>query len=454
VTKLLNIAGAYWRGDERNKMLQRIYGISFPKRKELEEHLAVLEEAKRRDHRTLGRDLDLFSIHEEVGAGLVHWHPKGARVRATIEDFWRSEHQKRGYELVFTPHIASERVYEISGHLQNYAENMYSPMDIDGFPYRVKPMNCPGHILIYQSWMRSYRDLPIRYAELGTVYRYERSGVLHGMLRVRGFTQDDSHIFCTPEQLTDEINGVLDLMEFMMATFGYTYKAYLATRPEKYLGTDEEWEVATEALRQALVDRQMEYEIDPGGGVFYAPKIDIKLWDSLGREWQGPTVQVDLNLPNRFDINYVGEDGDHHRVAMIHRTVLGSMERFIGGLVEHYGGNFPVWLAPVQVVVIPISSDQHNYAEHIIGALKAEGIRGELDARNEKMGYKIREAETQKIPYMIIVGKQEVAAKVVSLRHHGEGDLGKLPLDECLRRISHEIETRALPNALSAERST
>jgi len=443
IFKLLSSAGAYWRGDERNPMLQRIYGVSFAKRQALDQFLAALEEAKRRDHRVLGRELDLFSVHDAAGAGLIHWHPKGARIRAIIEDFWRSEHYKRGYELVFTPHIASDRIYETSGHLKNYADVMYSPMDIDGFPYRLKPMNCPGHILIYQTQMRSYRDLPIRYAELGTVYRYERSGVLHGMLRVRGFTQDDSHIFCTPGQLTDEINGVLDLTEFMMRTFGYTYNVYLATRPEKSLGTDEEWKAGTEALRQALIDRQMEYEIDPGGGVFYAPKIDLVLRDCLGRQWQGPTIQVDLNLPNRFDIDYIGEDGQPHRVAMIHRTVLGSMERFIGGLIEHYGGFFPLWLAPVQALVIPISSDQHEYAQRVADTLKSKGIRIEIDARNEKMGYRIREAETQKIPYMIIVGRKEAEAELVSLRHHGEGDLGSVSLDALLSRMAREIETRA-----------
>ena len=448
VFKLLSIAGAYWRGDERNRMLQRIYGVSFPKKKALDEYLALLEEAKTRDHRALGRDLDLFSTHEEIGAGLIHWHPKGARIRAAIEDFWRAEHYKRGYNLVFTPHIASDRIYEISGHLENYAESMYSPMDIDGFPYRVKPMNCPGHILIFQTRTRSYRDLPIRYAELGTVYRYERSGTLQGLFRVRGFTQDDSHIFCTPDQLADEVIGVLDLTEFMMATFGYTYKTCLSTRPEKSLGTDEEWEVATEALRQALTRRHTEYEVDPGAGVFYAPKIDIKLQDSLGREWQGTTIQVDLNLPNRFHLDYVGEDGDLHRVAMIHRTVLGSMERFIGGLIEHYGGYFPLWLAPVQAVVIPISSDQHEYAERVVQTLASKGIRVELDARNEKIGYKIRESETQKIPYMIIVGRKEEEADLVSLRHHGEGDLGVTSLEECLTRMSDEVETRSIPDSL------
>jgi len=440
--KLLSVAGAYWRGDERNKMLQRIYGVSFPRRKELEEHLAFLEEAKKRDHRTLGRDLDLFSTHAEVGAGLIHWHPKGAAIRATIEDFWRAEHRARGYELVYTPHIASERIYEISGHLEAYAEDTYSPMDIDGMPYRLKPMNCPGHILVYKGHLRSYRDLPIRYAELGTVYRYERSGVLQGMLRVRGFTQDDAHIFCRSDQLAGEINGVLDLMEFMMTTFGYTYQAYLATRPEKSIGSDEEWELATEALKRALEDRGMAYDIDPGGGVFYAPKIDIKLWDSLGREWQGPTIQVDLNLPERFDISYTGEDGAPHRAAMIHRTVLGSMERFIGGLIEHYGGAFPTWLAPVQVAVLTVSDEFQDYADEIRGRLASRGVRVSVSRTSAKLGYKIREAEMEKIPCMLIVGEKERADQTVSVRRHGEGDMGTVSLEAFEGSILEEIRNK------------
>jgi len=440
--KLLSVAGAYWRGDEQNKMLQRVYGVSFPRRKELEEHLAFLEEAKKRDHRTLGRDLDLFSTHAEVGAGLIHWHPKGASVRATIEDFWRAEHRTRGYELAYTPHIGSERIYEISGHLEAYADDMYSPMDIDGMPYRLKPMNCPGHILIYKSRLRSYRDLPIRYAELGTVYRYERSGVLQGMLRVRGFTQDDAHIFCRPDQLADEINGVLDLMEFMMTTFGYTYQAYLATRPERSIGSDEEWERATDALKRALEDRKMAYDIDPGGGVFYAPKIDIKLWDSLGREWQGPTIQVDLNLPERFDISFTGEDGASHRAAMIHRTVLGSMERFIGGLIEHYGGAFPTWLAPVQVAILPVSDDFQDYAEEIQGRLRERGVRVSVSRTSAKLGYKIREAEMEKVPCMLIVGEKEQAERAVSVRRHREGDTGVVSLEAFESSILEEIRNR------------
>jgi len=331
--KLLSLAGAYWRGDEKNRMLQRVYGTAFVKKKELDEYLRRLEEAKRRDHRRLGQELDIFSVHQEVGSGLIHWHPKGAMVRHIIEDFWVKEHLKRGYDLVYTPHIASERVYHISGHLENYAESMYGPMEIDKEPFRLKPMNCPGHIMIYKTHKRSYRELPVRYAELGTVYRYERSGVLHGMLRVRGFTQDDAHIFCTPEQLVDEVYGVIELSDFMMKSFGYRYKTCIATRPEKAMGSEEVWEEALSRLREAAERFGLDWETDPGGGVFYGPKIDIKLLDALDREWQGPTIQVDFNMPERFDVNYVGADGAEHRVVMVHRTVLGSMERFIGGLL-------------------------------------------------------------------------------------------------------------------------
>ncbi|MBI2864562.1 MAG: threonine--tRNA ligase [Chloroflexi bacterium] len=440
--KLLSVAGAYWRGDEHSPMLQRIYGTAFPTDSDLEAHLQKLAEAVRRDHRRLGKDLDMFSVHDEIGPGLILWHPRGARVRTLIEDFWRAEHDKRGYEPVYTPHIASERIYAISGHLENYAENMYSPMDIDTMPYRVKPMNCPGHILIYKSRLRSYRELPIRYAELGTVYRYERSGVLHGMLRVRGFTQDDSHIFCTPEQLTDEIIGVLDLMDHMMKTFGYTYSAYLATRPDKHLGTDEMWERATNGLRQALQRRGMSYEVDPGGGVFYGPKIDIKLWDALGREWQGPTVQLDLNLPERFDVNYIGADGAEHRVVMIHRTVLGSMERFIGGLIEHYAGAFPVWLAPTQATVIPIADRHLDFAKGVGDRLRAAGLRAEVDARAERMALKIRDAQLQKIPYMLVVGDQEVTANSVSVRLRSGENLGATPVDEFIAIAKKAVEER------------
>lgn len=436
--KLLSVAGAYWRGDEKNPMLQRIYGVSFPDNKRLAAHLEYLEEVKRRDHRTLGAKLDLFSVDEEIGAGLVLWHPNGAILRGVIEDFWRDEHRKRGYQVVYTPHIASERVYKRSGHLETYNENMYSPMDIDGSPYYVKPMNCPGHIKIYQTRTRSYRELPLRLCELGTVYRYERSGVLHGMLRVRGFTQDDSHIFCTTEQVVGEVKKVLDFIVELMHVFGYDYSAYLSTRPGKSIGEERVWEDATASLKQALEENGTPYELDEGGGAFYGPKIDIKLRDALGRMWQGPTIQVDFNLPERFDVNYVGSDGQEHRVVMIHRVVLGSMERFIGGLIEHFAGAFPVWLAPVQVVVMPITDAQHEYAAGLVGRMRALGLRVEFDSRNEKVNRKIRDAEEMKIPYMLVIGQKEVDAGTVSVRKRGQGDLGALPADEIIARIRRE----------------
>ncbi|MBZ0189958.1 MAG: threonine--tRNA ligase, partial [Candidatus Obscuribacterales bacterium] len=398
--KLLKVSGSYWRGDEKKENLQRVYATAWWSKKDLDDYLNRLEEAEKRDHRKLAKQLDLFSVHDEVGPGLIFWHPNLATVRDTIEEFWRKEHRRRGYDFVYTPHIASEDLYKISGHLENYAENMYAPMDIDDQPYRCKPMNCPGHIMIYKTKLRSYRDLPLRYAELGTVYRYERSGVLHGMLRVRGFTQDDSHIFCTPEQLKDEINGVLDLIDKLMSTFGYTYKCYLSTRPEKSLGTDEQWEMATNGLGDAMKDRGIGYEVDEGGGVFYAPKIDVKLFDAIGREWQGPTIQVDLNLPKRFDVTYIGEDGERHQAIMIHRAVLGSMERFCGGLIEHYGGSFPLWLAPKQVVVMPIADRHQEKAVEIHALLLENDIRATLDDKSETVNYRIREAQMQQIPYM------------------------------------------------------
>jgi threonyl-tRNA synthetase len=440
--KLLNVAGAYWRGDEHRPMLQRIYGTVWANQEQLDAYLKRLAEIERRDHRRLGKELDLFSVSPDVGAGLILWHPKGAMIRHQIETFWKEEHLKRGYELVYTPHIASEEIYKISGHLEAYADMMYAPMDIDGNPYRAKPMNCPAHIRIFQSTIRSYRDLPIRYAELGTVYRYERAGVLHGLLRVRGFTQDDSHIFCRPDQLKAEVNGVLDLTLFMMDTFGYTYHAYLATRPAKSIGTDEEWAFATNALREVLEERGMPYDVDEGGGVFYAPKIDIKLWDALGREWQGPTCQVDLNLPVRFNINFIGEDGKEHRVIMIHRTVLGSMERFIGGLIEHYAGAFPVWLAPVQAIVIPIADRHLDYARQVEAQMKAVGLRVNVDARAERMNLKIRQAELQKVPYMLVVGDKEVASGQVAVRTRDSGDLGPQPLGEFIAMAKEAVEKR------------
>ncbi len=415
--KLVSIAGAYWRGDEHNPMLQRVYGVAFDTEEALAEYLKNLEEAARRDHRKLGRELDLFSIHEEAGPGLVHWHPKGSTIRGVIEDFWKGEHFKRGYDLIYTPHIAKLDLWKTSGHWEFYRDYLYSPMDVEGQEYIIRPMNCIGHILIYKTSQRSYRELPLRYAELGTVYRYERSGVLHGLSRVRGFTQDDAHIFCRFDQLEEEVVGVLELALFMVDTFGFTnYKVFLSTRPEKYAGDTKIWEQATDTLARALERQKLGYEIDPGEGVFYGPKIDIKFEDAVGRGWQGPTIQVDFNLPARFEVNYIGEDGQEHMVAMVHRTVLGSMERFLASLIEHYGGAFPVWLAPVQAVVIPVADRHLEYARKLESELKKEGIRGVVDARSETVNMKIRQAQMEKVPYMLVVGDREVADATVSIR--------------------------------------
>ena len=440
--KLLTIAGAYWRGDEKNRMLQRIYGTSFPSQKELAAHLEKLEEAKRRDHRKLGKELDLFSIHQDVGAGLIYWHPKGAVVRRVIEDFWKDTHVQRGYELVTTPHIAHSDLWRTSGHYDFYRENMYT-LGIDEEEYVLKPMNCPGHILIYQSQLRSYRDLPVRFAELGTVYRYERSGTLHGMLRVRGFTQDDAHIFCTPDQLVSEIVGVLDLTEYMLKTFGFeNYKVELSVRDpqnkQKYAGTDEQWDRAEEALIEALKQKGLPYKRMEGEAVFYGPKIDTKLIDALGRGWQGPTTQFDFNLPSRFDVTYIGEDGKKHYVYMVHRTVLGSMERFTGALIEHYAGAFPLWLAPVQVKILPIGDRHVEYANQVAAALRQQKYRAEIDMRDEKIGQKIRVAQVEQVPYMLIIGDKEVTDQTVSLRHRRKGDVGSLTIEQLLCQLSDE----------------
>jgi threonyl-tRNA synthetase len=442
--KLTHVAGAYWLGNERNEMLQRIYGTAFPTRDELDRHLAAIEEALKRDHRRLGKELGLFSVHEEVGPGLIFWHPKLGMVRHLMESLWRDEHLRRGYQFVYTPHLASEKLFEVSGHLQNYAELMYSPMDIDGAPFRVKPMNCPGHIMIYKSRKHSYRDLPLRFAELGTVYRYERSGVLHGMERVRGFTQDDSHVFCTPDQLADEVEGILDLMDFLLRTFRYDYDCYLATRPaEKYLGSDEEWAFATDALRKALDRRGLPYRVDEGGGAFYAPKIDVKLRDALGREWQCPTIQVDLNLPKRFGVTYTGPDGQEHECVMLHRALYGSLERFAGIFIEHTGGEFPVWIAPVQVVIIPANPKARDYAEQTARMLKGGGVRVETDLRDEKLGAKIRDAEIQKVPYMVVVGPREAEAGTVAPRRKGHGELPAMSREAFLERVQRETRERS-----------
>ncbi len=441
--KLTHIAGAYWRGDEKRPMLQRIYGVACDSQTDLESHLAHLAEAARRDHRKLGRDLDLYSIHEEIGPGLICWHPKGAVVRQVIEDFWKAEHRKQGYDIVYTPHVAKIDLWKTSGHWDFYRNYLYSPMEVEEQQYILKPMNCLGHIMIYQSQIRSYRDLPIRYAELGTVYRYERAGVLYGLARVRGFTQDDAHIFCRSDQIEAEVAGVVKLAQFMMTTFGFNdYELLLSTRPEKYAGTLEMWEQATGSLNHVLDALDLPYKIDPGEGVFYGPKIDIKLRDALGHDWQGPTIQVDFNLPQRFDVNYAGEDGAEHTATMIHRTVLGSMERFLACLVEHYGGAFPVWLSPVQAVVIPIADRHIPYAKQVETELKQAGIRTQANDRTERMNLKIRQAQLAKIPYMLIVGDKEAASSQVSVRLRSGEDLGAQSLADTIGRITASVEAK------------
>ncbi|MCH8864727.1 MAG: threonine--tRNA ligase [Chloroflexi bacterium] len=443
--KLVSTAGAYWRGDEHNKMLQRIYGVAFDTQEALDEHLARLKEMARRDHRKLGRELDLFSIQDEFGPGLVLWHPKGAIIRREIEDFWKDEHVRRGYDIVYTPHLARMELWRTSGHLEFYLDYLYSPMDVEGQKYIMKPMNCLGHILIYKTKLHSYRELPIRYAELGTVYRYERSGVLHGLSRVRGFTQDDAHIFCRFDQLEDEITGVLDLALFMIDSFQFSnYQVMLSTRPDKCAGSPEVWEKATGILRKALERAGLSYEIDPGEGVFYGPKIDIKFESALGKAWQGPTIQVDFNLPPRFDVTYIGEDGQEHSVVMVHRTVLGSMERFLATLIEHYGGAFPLWLAPVQVKLIPVADRHLEYAHKLAGELKAAGIRAEVDTRAERINFKIRQAQLEKIPYMLVVGDKEAEAGTVSVRRRSGEQLADQPFDGFKKKVSEAIASRTM----------
>lgn len=438
--KLLSTGGAYWRGDERNAMLQRIYGTSFPTQKELDAYLAKLEEIKRRDHRKLGKELDLISIQDDIGPGLVLWHPKGALVRLLIENFWREQHLQHGYQLVYSPHVARLDLWKTSGHVDYYRENMFVPMKVEASEYQLKPMNCPFHIMIYKSHMRSYRDLPIRYGELGTVYRYERTGVLHGLLRVRGFTQDDAHLFCRPDQIESEVSHVLDFTFFMMKTFGFSdFEVYLSTRPEKAVGSEERWTQATDALEAALKNRGVAYEVDPGEGVFYGPKIDIKIKDVLGRSWQCSTVQVDFNNPERFELAYTGEDGKAHQPIMIHRALLGSIERFFGILVEHYAGAFPTWLAPVQARVLPITDKQRQYADTVVSQLQAAGYRTEADARNEKIGLKIREAEKAKIPYMLVVGDREMEAGTVAVRGRSGANLGTLSVPGVIDLIKSDI---------------
>jgi threonyl-tRNA synthetase len=444
---LLKVAGAYWRGDEHKQMLQRIYGTSWPSEVMLEQYLHKLEEARKRDHRVLGRQLDLFSINDTVGPGLVLWHPKGAMIRYVIESFWREEHLRRGYELVYTPHLGRIQLWETSGHLGWYKDNMFAAMEMDGQDYMAKPMNCPFHIQVYQSKLRSYRDLPIRLFEFGTVYRYERGGTLHGLLRVRGLTQDDAHIFCHPSQIKDEVEGVLNLIFYMMRCFGFErYKIDLSLRDPKdeakYIGSGEVWEQAERALEETLQRMELPYHRAAGEASFYGPKIDVKLVDAIGREWQMSTIQLDFQLPERFDLSFMGEDGQRHRPVMIHRAVLGAIERFFGILIEHYAGAFPLWLAPVQARVMTITDRQRDYATQVSAQLRAAGIRAEADLRNEKISYKIREAQTEKIPYMLVVGDREVAAGKVAVRLRGGSDLGPLPVAECVTRMREEIERK------------
>jgi threonyl-tRNA synthetase len=416
--KLLSVAGAYWRGKETNPMLQRIYGTAWTNPKELRTHMNDLQEREKRDHRKLGRDLDLYSIHEEAGSGLVYWHPMGGRIRQAIEDYWRLEHRQNGYELLYTPHVGKSWLWQTSGHLDFYKEGMYSSMEIDGSDYYMKPMNCPFHIMIYQSSLRSYRELPLRWAELGTVYRYERSGVLHGLLRVRGFTQDDAHIICSPDQIEDEIVEVLRFSLAMLKNFGFSdIKAYLATKPEKSVGDNGSWQKAQDSLRKAIEKEGLEYEMDEGGGAFYGPKIDLKIKDALKREWQLSTIQFDFNLPERFDMTFVDSDGKEKRPFMVHRALLGSLERFFGILIEHYGGAFPVWLAPEQAVVIPVAPAFNDYAAEVAAELKKTEIRSRLDDTDLRMNAKIRNAQNLKIPYMLIVGEAEEEAGTVSIRY-------------------------------------
>lgn len=428
--KVLSTSGAYWRGDERNPQLQRIYGTCFPTEAALVEYLHQLEEARRRDHRRLGAELDLFSVQDSIGPGLILWHPKGAVIRRQLEEFLYEAHFRRGYQVVYTPHVARLEHWRVSGHLDFYRDYMFPPMELEErVPYQLKPMNCPFHIVIYKSRRRSYRELPVRLFEFGTVYRYERSGVLHGLLRVRGFTQDDSHIFCTQDQIEAEILGVLDFIREVLGTFGFhEYKVYLSTRPEKYVGTLEAWEVATRSLQQALEGAGLAYEVDPGEGVFYGPKIDVKIRDAIGRWWQCSTVQVDFNLPERFDLTYVGPDGHPHRVTMIHRAILGSMERFMGVLIENFAGAFPFWVAPVQARVLPISDRHADYARRVQQRLSQQGFRVEVDLRDERVSAKVRDAELEKVPFIFVVGDREAAQETVAVRVRGLGDQGPWPV--------------------------
>jgi threonyl-tRNA synthetase len=439
--KLLRVAGSYWRGDEKNPMLTRLYGTAFFDKKELKKHLNRLEEAKKRDHRKLGKQLGLFTIQDEVGPGLILWQPRGAMLRKLIEDYWKDEHYKFGYQLLYTPHIARQDLWKTSGHLDFYGENMYSAMEIDEVAYQLKPMNCPFHIGIYNADKHSYREFPLRWCELGTVYRYERTGALHGLMRVRGFTQDDAHIFCRPEQLEDEIFNIIDLNLHILKTFGFAdYDVYLSTRPEKYVGSDEHWELSTEALKQAMEKKGLAYEVDPGEGVFYGPKIDIKIKDQLGRSWQCSTIQVDFNLPERFGMSYTGADGGEHQPIMIHRALMGSLERFIGVLIEHYAGAFPLWMAPEQARVMNITDDQADYCTKVVADLRKAGVRVEQDLRNEKLNYKIREAQLMKVPYMLIIGGREKEDATVTVRKRNGDNLPPMSAQDFADMVRRECE--------------
>ena len=438
--KLLNVSGAYWRGDEKRQMLQRIYGTAFEKPEELKDYLWKQEEAKKRDHRKLGKELELFTISEEVGQGLVLWLPKGAKIRKLIENFWSEEHEKAGYEFVYTPHIGKANLWETSGHLGFYKDNMYSPIDIEGQQYFIKPMNCPFHIAIYKNSTKSYRDLPIRYCEEGTVYRYERSGTLHGLTRVRGFTQDDAHLFCREDLMPAEIDSVVEFSIHILRSFGFQeFSAYLSTKPEKSVGDPERWEAAEAALEASLKRHNLPYEVDEGGGAFYGPKIDFKVNDAIGREWQLSTIQFDFNLPERFDVTYVGEDGQLKRPYMIHRALLGSLERFFGVLIEHYAGAFPAWLAPIQVELIPIADRHIDYAKEVADQLRANGIRCEVNAGSDRMNAKIRDAQKQKIPYMLILGDKEAEEKGVSLRMRSGENPGAMSVDEFIALVKKQV---------------
>ncbi len=441
--KLTSIAGSYFKGDENNTMLQRIYGTTFATKEELSAHFQMLEEAKKRDHRKLGKELDLFSFSDSVGPGLVLWHPKGAFIRQTFEDFWRGEHYKNGYEQLYTPHIGRSELWETSGHLDFYAEGMYAPMVIDDSEYYAKPMNCPFHIEIYKSKLRSYRELPLRWAELGTVYRHEKSGVLHGLLRVRGFTQDDAHIICTPEQIEDEITEVLRFSLAIWKAFGFTeIKPYLATRPEKAVGDPARWDLALKSLEKAVKNAGLECEMDEGGGAFYGPKIDLKIKDAIGREWQTTTIQFDFNLPERFDMTYIGEDGQKHQPFMVHRALFGSIERFFGILVEHYAGAFPLWLAPVQAEIIPITDRQHEMAQKVCAELRSQGLRVEIDDRSTSMGAKIKDARNNRIQYMLIIGDKELESGTLAVRNRKDGQLGELTVKEVAEKMLFEIDNK------------